>query len=211
VPKILRSIVFGALLLCATALIGFTPSAPSKADNNPVETDTSVPVSYKTPKEGPTKQQLTSLRKRVSHNREVTWHWQDLALKPRTGTKYQEQWLKTPWKLERLRHIWWERRKHESKRAQNPPHERFWMCVHGREASWTDNASNNQHWGGLQMGEWFMRHYAPKIRSTLGRANNWPPLLQIWVAERAFEREGYSRAWLMGQWGQTAPYCTSLL
>jgi hypothetical protein len=90
--------------------------------------------------------------------------------------------------------------------AQKPRHMRMWLCIHGKEAAWTDNASNNPHYGGLQMGWWFMRTYAPDLLRRFGTANHWSPLAQIWVAENAWKRERYSMSWLRGQW-QTSYGC----
>jgi hypothetical protein len=86
-------------------------------------------------------------------------------------------------------------------------HERLWRCIHSREASWTDPGF--PYWGGLQMGEWFMSHYAHRLLHRVGTADRWPPRTQMRVAERAYRSTGYSRAWLYGQWPNTAPPCAS--
>jgi hypothetical protein len=91
-------------------------------------------------------------------------------------------------------------------RMSIPPHYSFWLCVHRQEATWTD--PNSPYYGGLQMGNWFMRTYGWNLLQRKGTANNWTPMEQIWVAERAWKREGYSYSWLYGQWPNTAPPCT---
>jgi hypothetical protein len=90
-------------------------------------------------------------------------------------------------------------------RLSLPPNYSFWMCVHRQEGSWTD--PNAPYYGGLQMGHWFMRTYGWNLLQRKGTADNWTKMEQIWVAERAWQREGYSRAWLFGQWPNTAPPC----
>jgi hypothetical protein len=87
-----------------------------------------------------------------------------------------------------------------------PAHLAMWKCIHRKEALWTDNASNNPHYGGLQMGMWFMRTYAPALLRERGTANHWPALTQMWVAENAWKREGYALGWLRSQW-QTSYGC----
>jgi hypothetical protein len=79
------------------------------------------------------------------------------------------------------------------------------MCIHSREGAWNDAGS--PYYGGLQMGWWFMRTYGAHLLRAKGTADRWTPLEQMWVAQRAYEREGRSRGWLYGQWPNTAPPC----
>ena len=79
--------------------------------------------------------------------------------------------------------------------VSRPAHFRLWLCIHAHEQSaWND--SNPPYWGGLQMGAWFVGHYAHPS----GTPGQWSPLAQMWVAENAYRREHYSVAWLRGQW-----------
>lgn len=83
-----------------------------------------------------------------------------------------------------------------------PPHYSLWMCVHQQErTAWND--SGWPYWGGLQMGSWFIGHYAHPP----GMPHQWTPLQQMWVAENAYRREGYSRSWLYGQWPPSRGVC----
>jgi hypothetical protein len=86
-----------------------------------------------------------------------------------------------------------------------PPHYSMWMCIHSKEASWTD--SGDPYYGGLQMGWWFMRTYASRLLAVKGPAHRWTPMEQMWVAENAYRREGYSLRWLRGQWPNTSYGC----
>lgn len=89
--------------------------------------------------------------------------------------------------------------------AHSPRHQAFWLCVHRQEATWND--PNEPYFGGLQLGWWFMRTYGRWQLRHYGTADRWPPSVQVRVVERAFRREGFSRAWLLGQWPNTAPPC----
>lgn len=83
-----------------------------------------------------------------------------------------------------------------------PPHYSLWVCVHAHErTAWND--PNPPYWGGLQMGSWFIGHYAHPA----GTPDEWTPLQQMWVAENAYRREHYSRSWLYGQWPPSRGDC----
>jgi len=92
-----------------------------------------------------------------------------------------------------------------AERSQRAPHHSMWMCIHAKEASWTDDG--DPYYGGLQMGWWFMRTYASRLLRIRGTANRWSANEQIWVAENAWRREGYSIRWLRGQWPRTSYGC----
>ncbi len=78
----------------------------------------------------------------------------------------------------------------------------MWLCVHAHEhTAWND--PNPPYYGGLQMGDWFISHYAHPP----GKPGDWTPLTQMWVAENAYRREGYSRSWLAGQWPPSRGSC----
>jgi hypothetical protein len=86
------------------------------------------------------------------------------------------------------------------RRALNPPHKRQWLCIHRFEGAWND--PNPPYYGGLQMDLSFQRAYGSKLLATKGPANNWTPLEQMWVAERA-HRAGRG----FYPWPNTARYC----
>ncbi len=89
--------------------------------------------------------------------------------------------------------------------ASRPAHYQMWMCIHSKEAAWTDTGS--PYYGGLQMGWWFMSTYASRLLHAKGTADHWTPMEQLWVAENAYKREGYSLSWLRGQWPNTSYGC----
>jgi hypothetical protein len=155
-------------------------------------------------------EKVQQLRGKIHRKRKSAWYWEDVMLQNHTGTRssLDGSSMNVLYLKKRVK-VWHERLKRAKRRALGVPHKGLWLCIHRQEGSWTDNASNNPHWGGLQMGIWFMNTYAPELFARLGKANKWPPLTQMWVAERAYKREGYSRAWLVGQWVPTASRCLS--
>ncbi len=150
---------------------------------------------------------ILALRKIIVVERRATWSWQRAALLSPTPTSYSERRLSGVGYLAWSLRLWKKRHARWQRFVQHPAHMKMWLCIHSREASWKDHASHNPHYGGLQMGWWFMQTYALKLLELQGTADHWTPLQQIWVAERAYARESYSRAWLFGQWGATAPPC----
>jgi hypothetical protein len=80
-------------------------------------------------------------------------------------------------------------------RAASPRHLSLWLCIHRHEQSaWND--PNAPYWGGLQLGVWFLGHYAHPA----GTPDQWTPMEQMRVAENAYRRERFSLSWLHGQW-----------
>lgn len=75
------------------------------------------------------------------------------------------------------------------------------LCIHRYEGAWNDNTGNG-YYGGLQMDVPFQQSYGPEFLRAYGTANNWPPKIQILVAERAYHSgRGF------GPWPQTARAC----
>jgi hypothetical protein len=87
-----------------------------------------------------------------------------------------------------LRHAWsvWHRRAVATRVRfyRGPAHKYAWLCIHRYEGAWTDSGS--PYYGGLQMDIGFQSSYGSALLSTKGTANNWTPLEQMWVAERAY-------------------------
>jgi hypothetical protein len=79
------------------------------------------------------------------------------------------------------------------------PHIKAWRCIHRYEGSWWDD--RDPYWGGLQMDRAFMRRYAPKWLLRKGWANTWTPREQMWVAEQAVPKRGFT------PWPTTAHTC----
>lgn len=68
--------------------------------------------------------------------------------------------------------------------SRRPPHYNDWLCIHSHEGPWND--PNAPYYGGLQMDWDFMEDYGSKLLREKGTADNWTPLEQMWVAERAY-------------------------
>jgi hypothetical protein len=68
--------------------------------------------------------------------------------------------------------------------VRGPAHRSAWLCIHRYEGAWTDGSS--PYYGGLQMDIGFQATYGSSLLSTKGTAENWTPLEQMWVAERAY-------------------------
>lgn len=83
---------------------------------------------------------------------------------------------------------------------QNPPHKNQWLCIHHYEGSWSD--PNAPYFGGLQMNWKFQQKYGSYLLNSKGTADNWTPLEQMWIAERA-HRSGRG----FYPWPNTARYC----
>jgi hypothetical protein len=211
-PKKLAVVIAAVLTLSAAIFAGL---AHAQSSTQP-PAQTPVPAPSLTPEQlaaenakqaAQKMHKVKHMRARIKLHRERTWHWQEVMLAHRTRAHRGERRTQDLRDLQGIVRFWKHAKKHARNRALHPPHMWLWICIHRQEGPWTDNASNNLHWGGLQMGMWFMQTYAPKQLAKYGKANKWPPLMQVWVAERAYAREGYSRAWLLGQWVPTASRC----
>ena len=77
-----------------------------------------------------------------------------------------------------------------------PPHYAGWLCIHRLEGSWQDDGA--PYYGGLQMHEGWGGVY---------HANLISPLAQMWLAEREAAKNGFSYAYMKGQWPNTFPPC----
>ena len=142
------------------------------------------------------------LRRSISAHRAATWvHQQTMGLKP-TRTAHSELRTRSKRYLRWLNAVWLERRLRWKARAENPPHLREWLCIHRYEGSWRDPGA--PYYGGLQMDIKFQRAYGWNLLKRKGTADHWTPFEQMWVAERAWRKRGFS------PWPNTARYCKLL-
>jgi len=125
--------------------------------------------------------------------RRTTWHWQSVIGLRRSHSM-------APLRSMRALRFWRGHARAVLRLAARPPHRRAWLCIHHYEGSWLDGS--DPYWGGLQMDRGFMRSYAARDLLGRGWANNWSPLEQMWVAERAY-RSGRG----FYPWPNTARYC----
>ena len=177
------------LLACTLALV----VAIAASAGAPVEPTPTVPTTAP-PSDGPELSQK-DVQATIDRYRHRTWHWQRVMSRPVTLT------LKHPPADPAVRIRTWKRiAAHAQTRAQHPPHARAWACIHRFEGAWTD--PSGPYYGGLQMDLGFQRTYGRSLLARKGTADNWTPLEQMWVAERAL-RAGRG----FYPWPNTARYC----
>ena len=129
----------------------------------------------------------------IRRYRARTWRWQRLMGTARTRR------AAVPASVRVLR-FWVRAARRARVKALHPPHRAAWSCIHRYEGSWRD--SGDPYWGGLQMDRGFMEGYAPRYLLRRGYADQWSPLEQMWVAERAYRGgRGFSA------WPNTARIC----
>jgi hypothetical protein len=129
----------------------------------------------------------------IRRYRARTWRWQAL-----TGSTLTHRSIRPSTKA--VLRFWVRAAGRAYLKAINPPHKGAWLCIHHHEGSWRD--SGDPYWGGLQMDRGFMDGYAPRYLLRRGFADNWSPVEQMWVAERAY-RSGRG----FYAWPSTARYC----
>ena len=125
----------------------------------------------------------TPLPEQIREQRAETWRWERIMGKPRTPVSARERTVTAPRQLLWIRDLWQERAERARKRAHRPPHLHEWRCIHRYEGAWND--PNPPYYGGLQMDVAFQRTYGPRLLDEKGTADNWTPLEQMWVAEKA--------------------------
>lgn len=131
--------------------------------------------------------------RRVRRLRGAVWRWQTV-MGVRRATFAAE--LRTS----RALRFWVREARRVRRVAAHPPHMLGWLCIQRYEGSWQD--SGDPYWGGLQMDRGFMESYAPRTLLRRGWADQWTPLEQMWVAERA-HRSGRG----FWPWPSTARSC----
>jgi len=131
--------------------------------------------------------------------RTITWKWQRLMQVPRTVSWRHERHAGVAYRTW-IRRLWQKRAATAWRRAQSPPHEAAWRCIHRYEGAWTDTGA--PYYGGLQMDISFQQTYGSELLARKGTADHWTPIEQMWVAERAY-RSGRG----FYPWPNTARYC----
>jgi hypothetical protein len=144
--------------------------------------------------------QSVRLLRRISDRRFETWRWQRLMGARRTPSRRSAERIKSLGFRRWVLRVWTRRAVRARRLALHPPRLSAWLCIHRYEGSWTD--PNPPYFGGLQMDLGFQRTYGRELLRRKGTADNWTPLEQIWVAERAY-RSGRG----FYPWPNTARYC----
>jgi hypothetical protein len=124
----------------------------------------------------------TSPLVQISEYRAQTWSWQRVMGGPTTPDRFRER-RASPVRQVAIRDLWKRRASVARRKAQRPPHHAAWLCIHRYEGSWDDPGA--PYYGGLQMDLSFQEAYGSKLLRRKGTADNWTPLEQMWVAEKA--------------------------
>lgn len=121
---------------------------------------------------------------RIERHRHEAWRWQRLMGKRATrSTRSYRRSLDPEYRRWALA-LWRQRAERARRQAANPPRKRAWLCIHRHEGPWNDSGA--PYYGGLQMDISFQRAYGADLLRRKGTADNWTPLEQMWVAERAY-------------------------
>ena len=140
------------------------------------------------------------LLEEIAGHQRATWRLQRLMSAPRTPSADTARSSRSVAYRRWVLALWRNRARAAARRAANPPRRGAWLCIHRHEGAWND--PHAPYYGGLQMDIHFQRTYGADLLRRKGTADNWTPLEQIWVAERAY-RSGRG----FGPWPNTARAC----
>jgi hypothetical protein len=184
-PAALASLVLAAA--AAPALVGATDATgggePAQARPAATQSESATaPQSTKRSRRLLAPKSRYLIRK-INRHRHATWRWQELIGKPRTPASRSARHSRVKAYRKWVFRLWKRRHATVRRQAMNPPHKSAWLCLNRYEGSWTDPGA--PYYGGLQMDYGFMRAYGFFLLRRKGPANNWTPVEQMWVAERA--------------------------
>jgi hypothetical protein len=136
----------------------------------------------------------------IAHHRRATWRWQRLMGRARTPSVDTARHSRVAAYRRWVRDLWRTRHVHARRQAASPPRRAAWECIHRHEGAWNDPGA--PYYGGLQMDIGFQQAYGADLLRRKGTADNWTPVEQMWVAERAYRSgRGFS------PWPNTARMC----
>ena len=185
-----------AVTLVAASILGFATLAdPAEAPAGPRSAEAEKRTETRLLEAG-----STYLLPAIARHQRETWRWQRLMnvrRTPSSGTARRSRVVE----YRRWVHALWRNRALRTRRqAANPPRRAAWLCIHSHEGAWND--PNAPYYGGLQMDISFQQAYGADLLRRKGTADNWTPIEQMWVAERAY-RSGRG----FYPWPNTARYC----
>ena len=163
------TLAFACACALAIALAGAANlRAETTPEEPPVETEAQTPL-------------LNQIERQrlIDRWRHETWRWQRTMGERRLVRELRH----APAELGPKLSAWKRVAARTRYKAQNPPHKLQWLCIHRFEGAWRDPSP--PYYGGLQMDLSFQRAYGAHLLRRKGTANNWTPLEQMWVAERA--------------------------
>ena len=135
----------------------------------------------------------------IARYRRETWRWQRLMGMRKTQARKVRHVRSADYRRW-VRNLWHRRAVKHRRKAHRPPHASAWRCIQRYEGHWND--PNPPYFGGLQMDISFQRAYGSDLLRRKGTADNWTPVEQMWVAERAL-RAGRG----FYPWPNTARFC----
>ena len=197
-PKTTLALACACALAIALTAAATLPARATSAETTTAMTSTaSITTTTMSAAAAPKIRRLAqrSIQRRIDRYRHQTWHWQRTM-----GRRLTRELRRPPAKVEAKIAVWRRVARKTRRIAQNPPHERQWLCTHRHEGSWSDPAP--PYYGGLQMDLSFQQRYGATLLRRKGTADRWTPLEQMWVAERA-HRAGRG----FYPWPNTARYC----
>jgi Transglycosylase-like domain len=146
---------------------------------------------------------LFDLLRRIETTRDEAWRWQRVMSRPPTPYSGDVVRIQSVAYRRWVLQLWRQRALEARREALHPPHRRQWLCIYGYENGgygWSAHTGNG-YYGGLQMDLEFQATYGRQYLHRFGTADHWTPLVQMWVAERAFRTRGFE------PWPNTARSC----
>lgn len=179
-----RVVPFGVAVAVVCTVGTVTLVRPAAAEEGVSQPATATVTEAQTQERKLAVAHATSQIRSIKRFRKQTWAWQKLMRTRLTptgnGNLMASDVTYRQWVLEL-----WRKRAHVARRkAHNPPRLHAWKCIQGYEAAWND--PHAPYYGGLQMDLTFQRLYGSDLLRRKGTADNWTPIEQIWVAERAY-------------------------
>ena len=129
----------------------------------------------------------------IEKHRRETWRWQGLMGRPLGHDRRSSGRMSSAPYRQFLLHVWRKRAARARSQARRPPHRAAWLCLHRHEGAWNDGGE--PYFGGLQMDLAFQQTHGADLLARKGTAENWTPLEQMWVAERALRHGVGFSAW----------------
>jgi len=124
-----------------------------------------------------------TLIRAIRTHRVETWRCQQQLNRRRSPTSYAAERSSSLAFRKWAHDLWQSRARMTCNLARQVGNLDHWLCIHRYEGSWTDAGA--PYYGGLQMDYQFQATYGLGLLRAKGTANNWTPLEQIIVAERA--------------------------
>jgi len=194
-----RQIAAACAFTFAFAAGAFAPQSFAEEDAPP--TPTNPATSSSMPERSIGRYLLADIEKA---RREV-WRWERLMRLRRTRPTRVAEKTNDPDQRRAILDSWRRKALARKRQVYNLPRLSAWLCIHRYERhpqqGWATRTGNG-FFGGLQMTVAFQRTYGRELFQRKGTADNWAPIEQIWVAERAYRSgRGFT------PWPNTARVC----